>query len=57
MKLDYLISGTPGHPVHPPLTDATIGVYTFATIAAVLSALGIAEESAAKGGRLRSSSG
>ncbi|MBA2298969.1 MAG: DUF2231 domain-containing protein [Actinobacteria bacterium] len=49
MKLDYLIRGTPGHPVHPPLTDATIGVYTFATIAAVLSKLGIAEESAAKG--------
>jgi uncharacterized membrane protein len=49
MKLDYLIRGTPGHPVHPPLTDATIGAYTFATIAAVLSKLGIAEESAAKG--------
>jgi uncharacterized membrane protein len=49
MKSDYLVRGTPGHPVHPPLTDATIGVYTFATIAAVLSALGIAEESAAKG--------
>ena len=49
MKADYLIRGTPGHPVHPPLTDATIGVYTFATIAAVLSVLGIAEESAAKG--------
>ena len=49
MKADYLIRGTPGHPVHPPLTDATIGTYTFATIAAVLSALGIAEESAAKG--------
>ena len=49
MKLEYLWRGTPGHPVHPPLTDATIGVYTFATIAAVLSKLGIAEESAAKG--------
>ena len=49
MKLDYLIRGTPGHPVHPPLTDATIGVYTFATIAAVLSTLGVAEESAAEG--------
>jgi uncharacterized membrane protein len=35
--------------LHPPLTDATIGIYTFATIAAVLSALGIAEEGAAKG--------
>ena len=49
MKLEYLWRGTPGHPLHPPLTDATIGVYTFATIAAVLSKLGIAEESAAKG--------
>jgi uncharacterized membrane protein len=49
MKLDYLWSGLPGHPVHPPLTDATIGIYTFATVAAVLSALGIAEDAAAKG--------
>jgi uncharacterized membrane protein len=49
MKAEYLLRGTPGHPLHPPLTDATIGIYTFATIAAVLSALGIAEEGAAKG--------
>lgn len=49
MKLDYLLRGLPGHPVHPPLTDATIGIYTFATVAAVLSALGIAEDAAAKG--------
>jgi uncharacterized membrane protein len=49
MQLDYLWRGMPGHPVHPPLTDATIGTYTFATIAAVLSALGIAEDAAAKG--------
>ena len=49
MKLDYLWSGTPGHPVHPPLTDATIGIYTFAAVAAVLSALGVAEDAAAKG--------
>jgi len=49
MKLDYLLRGTPGHPSHPPLTDATIGIYTFATIAAVLSALGIAEDAAAQG--------
>ena len=49
MKPEYLLRGTPGHPVHPPLTDATIGIYTFATIAAVLSALGIAEDAAAKG--------
>jgi uncharacterized membrane protein len=44
MKLDYLWRGTPGHPIHPPLTDATIGAYTFATVAAVCSKLGIAEE-------------
>ena len=47
VKLDFLYRGTPGHPLHPPLTDATIGIYTFATIAAVLSKLGIAEEKAA----------
>jgi len=31
VKLAYLIRGLPGHPLHPPLTDVTIGVYTFAT--------------------------
>ena len=25
MKLSYLVKGLPGHPLHPPLTDATIG--------------------------------
>ena len=47
MKLEYLYRGLPGHPLHPPLTDATIGTYTFATIAAVLSVLGIANDAAA----------
>jgi uncharacterized membrane protein len=42
-KPSYLIRGVPGHPLHPPLTDATIGAYTFATIGAVLSKLGIAK--------------
>jgi uncharacterized membrane protein len=42
-KPSYLIHGLPGHPLHPPLTDATIGVYTFATVAAVLSKLGVAD--------------
>ena len=32
-----------GHPLHPPLTDVTIGAYTFATIAAVLSKAGVAD--------------
>jgi uncharacterized membrane protein len=48
MPLDSLYRGTPGHPLHPPLTDATIGTYTFATVAAVLSKVGIAEEEAAQ---------
>ena len=43
MKTKYFIHGVPGHPLHPPLTDATIGIYTLATIAAVLSKLGISE--------------
>ena len=43
MKLSYLIKGLPGHPIHPPLTDATIGIYTASTILGVLSALGVSE--------------
>ena len=38
-----LLRGLPGHPLHPPLTDATIGAYTFATAMAVLSKLGVSE--------------
>ena len=49
MKLSYLLKGTPGHPSHPPLTDATIGTYTFATAAATLQVLGILEENGARG--------
>jgi uncharacterized membrane protein len=48
MKPSYLFRGLPGHPLHPPLTDATIGAYTFATIAAILSKLGIADHGFAK---------
>jgi uncharacterized membrane protein len=48
VKPSYLVRGLPGHPIHPPLTDATIGTFTFATIAAVLSKLGVAEEAFAK---------
>ena len=47
-KPSYLIHGLPGHPLHPPLTDATIGIYTFATAAAVLSKLGVAGEALAQ---------
>jgi uncharacterized membrane protein len=48
LKPRFLLQGLPGHPLHPPLTDATIGIYTFATGAAVLSKLGVAETSFAK---------
>ena len=47
MKLSYLIRGFPGHPLHPPFTDATIGIYTGATAFGVLSALGLSEENLA----------
>ena len=47
MRLGYLIRGLPGHPLHPPLTDATIGLYTGATAFGVLSALGLSEENTA----------
>jgi uncharacterized membrane protein len=42
------LRGFPGHPSHPPLTDATIGAYTFAALAAVLSTLGVAEHAFAQ---------
>jgi uncharacterized membrane protein len=47
-KPGYLLEGLPGHPLHPPLTDATIGTYTFATLAAVLSKLGVADHAFAQ---------
>ena len=47
MKLRYLIKGLPGHPLHPPLTDATIGTYTFATFAGLLDVTGASNTTAA----------
>jgi uncharacterized membrane protein len=49
MKLSYLWRGLPGHPIHPPLTDATIGTYTFATAAGLAEVTGITENSGASG--------
>ena len=48
MKLSYLWRGLPGHPLHPPLTDATIGAYTFAFVAAILTKAGVAEHATAQ---------
>jgi uncharacterized membrane protein len=49
MKLSYLWRGLPGHPLHPPLTDATIGIYTFATVAGLIEVLGITDRNGAIG--------
>jgi uncharacterized membrane protein len=48
VKLSYLWRGLPGHPIHPPLTDATIGTYTFATVMALVDVVGLAEHNGAK---------
>src|SRR5213083_1616174 len=49
MKLSYLWHGLPGHPIHPPLTDATIGTYTFATAAGFVVVTGITQNAGAYG--------
>jgi uncharacterized membrane protein len=46
---DALIHGLPGHPLHPPLTDATIGMFVLATALAVIGAAGAIEDAAGKG--------
>ena len=37
-----LLHGAPGHPAHPPLTDATIGMFVLATGLAVLGKFDLA---------------
>ena len=44
--LENLVRGFPAHPLHPPLTDFSLGTYAFAAVPAVLGALGIAEDAA-----------
>ena len=48
-ELGYLWRGLPGHPTHPPLTDAVIGCYTFAALAATADVLGISDDAATHG--------
>jgi uncharacterized membrane protein len=45
--MGFLLRGLAGHPLHPPLTDATIGLYTFAAGAALLSWLGVSPDNLA----------
>jgi uncharacterized membrane protein len=47
--LEKLVRGFPGHPTHPPLTDATIGAYTVAFVLAIADATGAVDKNAARG--------
>ncbi len=49
MKLRYFVNGLPGHPLHPPLTDATLGTYTVATALGCASVIGVSHIQAAHG--------
>jgi uncharacterized membrane protein len=49
VKLSYLVKGLPGHPLHPPLTDATIGAYTVAAVLAFFSKIGVSSHATATG--------
>jgi uncharacterized membrane protein len=48
-NLTDLIKGSPGKPLHPPLTDASIGAYTVGVAMLVAGALGLEEEQMAHG--------
>jgi uncharacterized membrane protein len=48
-KLEYLWRGFPGHPLHPPLTDAAIGAYTAATALAIADVSGVLDKNGAVG--------
>jgi uncharacterized membrane protein len=47
--LGRLLHGVPGHPLHPPLTDATIGMFVLASGLCVIGALGWLGDAAGKG--------
>jgi uncharacterized membrane protein len=52
-----LLRGFPGKPLHPPLTDASIGAYTVGVAMLVIGALGVEEEQMAHGSLLAISGG
>jgi uncharacterized membrane protein len=57
VSLLSLIKGHPGKPLHPPLTDASIGAYTAGVVMLILGALGVEEEQMAHGSLLAISLG
>lgn len=56
-RLATLIRGFPGHPSHPPLTDASIGAYTVGVAMLVAGALGLQTAAMAHGALLAISGG
>lgn len=44
MRWKILIKGFSGHPLHPPMTDATIGALTVGTLATILGWFGVFAE-------------
>jgi uncharacterized membrane protein len=56
-RLLSLIRGAPGKPLHPPLTDVSIGAYTAGVVMIVLGALGVEEPQMAVGALLAISLG
>jgi uncharacterized membrane protein len=44
-----LVHGLPGHPLHPPLTDSTIGMFVLASGLAVIGYAGGIQDAAGKG--------
>lgn len=52
MRFLGVLRGFPGHPAHPPLTDATIGAFTIGTLLVLLSWIGVWEAEAVQGGYL-----
>jgi uncharacterized membrane protein len=55
--LSTLVKGFPGKPLHPPLTDASIGAYTVGVAMLVLGSAGVEEEEMAHGALLAISGG
>jgi len=47
--LGWLIHGQPGHPLHPPFTDATIGMFTLAAALSIIGYAGGIPDAAGKG--------
>jgi uncharacterized membrane protein len=45
---NVLLHGLPGHPLHPPLTDATIGMFVLSSALAVIGAAGWITDAAGK---------